>query len=91
LTGNATNFTTVNVRKGTTAMASYAVDTPTIDDLVADTPKAMALAAAGADRVFTAGDSLNINKAETGTGMAITAAAVVGMWFRIGSQDFINP
>lgn len=88
LTGSGTNFTTIEVRKGTTVMADYAVDTATTDDLTADTPKAMNRSATIANRKLAASDTnLNARKVETGTGMALTAQACLALWFQVGTED----
>lgn len=85
LTGHATNYTTVSVRKGSTTVASRAFTAG--NDATADVPVELELASSSADRKFAPGDVLTFRKADSGTGMAITAQASVILFLLVGAQE----
>lgn len=76
VTANATNYTTITVEVGSTAAATLSTATTS---LTADTPSSLTVSSTAANRKFAKGDNINVKKADTGTGAAITAPAYVAI------------
>lgn len=67
LTNDAANYFALQIRKGSTVMASWSTLTGAEGAIAADTFVALTLSATDANRVADAGDVLNYNLDETGT------------------------
>jgi hypothetical protein len=70
-TADDTNYTTMTVKKGSTAIATEATTTADTGDLVAGTAIALALTGSGQDLEFAQGSSIVVTKTESGTGLAL--------------------
>jgi hypothetical protein len=76
LTANGTNYRTFSVVNkgqagaGTTAVATFATDTPTTDDLVAFDDKSITLSAVSGATTVADGDVLAVVETHAGTGVA---------------------
>jgi len=74
---NDTNYATFNILNGATVMATASTTTTDMGTLVKDTAYALTVSTTAASRLFTSGDSLTVDLAKVGTGVAINAPA----WF----------
>lgn len=90
LTGHATNYTTVSIYNTTqtASLASRAVDTPTTDNVTADTPWSITVDTTAANKKIVAGDAVRARKTDSGTGMALTIPVTIqGNFLLNGTYD----
>ena len=74
VTANGSNYATVQLRSGTTVLASR--DTSS-DNLTAGTPAAMTLSGTGTDLEISAGGAMNVNITKAGSGVDIDLVVAV--------------
>ena len=74
VTANGTNYATVQLRSGTTVLAS--VDTSSAS-LTAGTPAALTLSGTGSDLEIDAGGALNVNITKAGSGVDVDLTVAV--------------
>lgn len=69
-TANATNYSTYTLAKNGTAIAAFALDTPTTDDQTAGVAYSLLSLIVGTELEVADGDVLSWTKAETASGLA---------------------
>ena len=74
VTANGTNYATVQLRSGTTVLAS--VDTSSAS-LTAGTPASLTLSGTGSDLEIDAGGALNVNITKAGSGVNVDLTVAV--------------
>ena len=74
VTANGSNYATVQLRSGTTVLAS--VDTSS-DSLTAGTPAALTLSGTGTDLEVATGGALNVNITKAGSGVNVDLVVAV--------------
>lgn len=88
ITGQATNFFTLNVRNRTTGAGTVVPATLAFSSApvvaTANTPLAITLSATATDLIVAAGDAITCEKAITGTGLAMPAGLLVVSYVAIG-------
>lgn len=84
--GDTTNNRVFELLNGTVVMATKTTDTPTTDDIAANTKYEITIAGTVANRKFAAGDTLVFNASDTGTGPALTAPSRVEVHLLLGAQ-----
>jgi hypothetical protein len=74
VTADGTNYVTLQVKNGATVVASRAYSAT---NSVANTKEAMTLAATTTDRNIDSGDTVDVKRAKTGTGLATPTGVIV--------------
>lgn len=86
IVGDTTNNRVFELLNGTVSMASVTTDTPTTDDIAANTKYAVTLSTTTANRKFAAGDTLTLSISDNGSGPALTAPVRVEVQMLLGAQ-----
>ncbi len=76
-TEDAADYTTVTVKKGSTTIASYSTQDSAQGTLTKGTGAAMVYTEVGEDSIISQGESLEVAKAESGSGAALDATILI--------------